>query len=146
MRPAVARRSRTNEAMLLSGLAEIALGALTGWPFALAVTDPERAKRLGIRSTARLRQWHLDLISLGSLTVLASRAVEDVPRAVAIPLTVGAWTNANAFGVLVAKPEARDHPLYRAAVAASFTSVSWGVCGLLAVAARRARERAFADG
>ena len=64
----------TNQTMLLSGLSELALGALTGWPYALAISDPERAKRLGIRSTPRMRQWHLDLIALGSLTVLASRA------------------------------------------------------------------------
>lgn len=36
--------------LILSGLAELALGALTGWPYALAVTDPERARRVGIRS------------------------------------------------------------------------------------------------
>ena len=48
-----------NEAMVVAGLAEIALGAATGWPFALAIADPDRARRLGLRSVARLRQWHL---------------------------------------------------------------------------------------
>jgi hypothetical protein len=129
----------TNQTMLLSGLSELALGALTGWPYALAISDPEKAKRLGIRSTARMRQWHLDLIALGGLTVLASRAVPDLPRSVGLPLAVGAWTNANSFGVLVARPEARDHPLYRTAVVGSFITTTWGFCGLAVVAAKRAR-------
>lgn len=46
------------DGLMLSGLTELALGALTGWPYALAVADSELVKRLGIRSTARLRQWH----------------------------------------------------------------------------------------
>lgn len=131
----------TNQAMLLSGLSELALGALTGWPYAIAIADPDRAKSLGIRSTARMRQWHLDLIALGGLTVLASQAVPDLPRSVGLPLAVGAWTNANSFGVLVARPEARDHPVYRAAVIGSFVTTTWGFVGLAAVAARRARAQ-----
>jgi hypothetical protein len=50
------------DGLVVSGLAELALGALTGWPYALAIADEERAKALGIRSRARMRQWHLDLI------------------------------------------------------------------------------------
>lgn len=124
------RTTTTNHAMLVAGLTEIALGAATGWPFALAVADPDRARALGVRSTARLRQWHLDLIALGGLTVLAATAVPDLPRRVAVPLTVGAWTNANAFGVLVFRPEAHDHRAYRAGVAASFAATTWGFVGL----------------
>jgi len=125
------------DGVVVSGLAELALGALTGWPYALAIADPVRAKRVGIRSTARLRQWHLDLIALGGLTALAPTAVPDLPRSAAIPLAVGAWTNANAFGVLVFRPEWKDHPAYRAGVAASFTATSWGFCGLAAEGAKR---------
>jgi hypothetical protein len=40
----------------ISGLTELAAGALTGWPFALAKWEPEEVRRLGIRSTHRLRQ------------------------------------------------------------------------------------------
>jgi len=83
-------RPTTNQAMLVAGLSEVALGALTGWPYALVISDPSRARRLGIRSGARLRQWHLDLIALGGLTVLASTAVADLPRRIAWPLTIGA--------------------------------------------------------
>ena len=121
-----------NEAMVVAGLAEIALGAATGWPFALAIADPDRARRLGLRSVARLRQWHLDLVALGGLTVLAATAVPDLPRRIAVPLTLGAWTNANAFGVLAFRPDAQGHPAYRGAVAGSFALTTWGFTALAA--------------
>ena len=128
-----------NQAMLAAGFTEVAFGALTGWPYALAIDDPEKAKRLGIRSNHRMRQWHLDLISLGGLTVLAATAVPNLPRSVAIPLTVGAWTNANAFGVLVFRPELKDHPAYKAAAVGSFAVTSAGFVGLARAAWRAAR-------
>jgi len=130
-----------NDLMLIAGISEVTLGALTGWPYALAISDPDRARSLGIRSTHRLRQWHLDLIALGGLTMLVAASVPDIPRRVALPLTVGAWTNANSFGVLVVSPDAKDHAAYRAAVAASFASVSWGWIGLLRLVAGRRRGR-----
>jgi hypothetical protein len=129
---------RANRLLLLSGLVELAAGALTGWPYALAITDREQAERVGIRSPARMRQWHLDLIALGGLSTLAAVAVPDLPRRVAYPLAVGSWTNANAFGVLVFRPDLEDHPAYRTAVGGSFVATSWGFVGLAAVALRRA--------
>ncbi|MGI8579340.1 MAG: hypothetical protein ACR2K9_02150 [Solirubrobacteraceae bacterium] len=134
-------RSSTNDAVVLSGLVELAFGALTGWPYALAISDPAKARRLGIRSTARLRQWHLDLIALGALTVLAGTAVPQLPRHIAWPLAIGAWTNANTFGVLTFRPEVQAHPAYRAGVGASFATVSWSYLALATVAARRRRPR-----
>jgi hypothetical protein len=128
---------REVDALVVSGLTELALGALTGWPFAVAVGQPDKLGMLGIRSGARLRQWHLDLIALGSLTALASVVVPDAPRKVAVPLAVGAWTNANAFGVLAFRPDLKDHPVYQAAVGASFVSTSWGFTGLAVTAWRR---------
>jgi hypothetical protein len=120
----------TIDGLVLSGLAELALGALTGWPYALAISDPQRAKALGIRSTARMRQWHLDLIALGGLTVLAGTAMPGLPARVKWPLGVGAWTNAMSFGVLVAAPQLRDHPVYRAGVLGSFVTTSTGFLGM----------------
>lgn len=137
----------TNDTMVVAGLAEIALGAATGWPFALAIAHPDCARRLGLRSVARLRQWHLDLVALGGLTVLAATAVPDVPRRIGLPLVLGAWTNANAFGVLAFRPDAQGHPAYRAAVAGSFGLTTWGFTALAAhawtapPAATRRRER-----
>jgi hypothetical protein len=104
---------------------------------ALSVTRPDDLGKIGIRSATRLRQWHLDLIMLGGLTAASSRVVADPPPAVAVPLAVGAWTNANAFGVLAFRPELKEHPLYKAGVIASFASTSWGFTGLAAVAWRR---------
>jgi hypothetical protein len=127
----------TINGLVVSGLTELALGALTGWPMALSVSRPEHLGRIGIRSGARLRQWHLDLIMLGGLTAASSRFVPEPPAAVAVPLAVGAWTNANAFGVLAFRPELKEHPMYKAGVAASFLSTSWGFTGLAAVAWRR---------
>jgi hypothetical protein len=130
---------RANETLVASGLIEVALGALSGWPYALAIDDPDAARRLGIRSPARMRQWHLDLIALGGLSVLVGSAVPDLPRRVAWPLALGAWTNANAFGVLALRPDLKEHRVYRSAVLASFATVSWGFCGLAAVAVKRRR-------
>lgn len=133
--------SRTNQTLILSGLVELAAGALTGWPYALAISDPERAGQLGIRSTSRMRQWHLDLVALGGLAALVGTAVPDLPRRVAWPLAAGCWTNANAFGLLVFRPTAKNNPAYRAAVLGSFAAVSWGFTSLAALALRRNRHR-----
>ena len=128
---------RSVDGLVVSGLTELALGALTGWPMAIAVSRPEDLPKIGIRSRARLRQWHLDLIKLGSLTAAASRFVPDPPRNVAVPLAVGAWVNANAFGILAFRPELVDHRVYKTAVGASFISASWGFTGLATVAWKR---------
>ena len=125
------------DGLVVPGLTELALGALTGWPMAIAVSRPQDLGRLGIRSGARLRQWHLDLIMLGGLTAAAPRFVPDPPRKVALPLAIGAWVNANAFGVLAFRPELTDHPMYKTGVAGSFVSASWGFVGLATVAWKR---------
>lgn len=105
--------ARTNQTLVLSGVLELAVGALTGWPYALAVNKPNRIGALGIRSVPRLRQWHLDLIALGGLSVLLGSAVPELPRRVAWPLAAGAWTNAHAFGVLAFRPDWKDCPAYQ---------------------------------
>ena len=133
--------ARTNETLVLSGILELAAGALSGWPYALAVKSPDRIGALGIQSVPRLRQWHLDLIALGGLSVLVGSAVPDLPRGVAWPLAAGAWTNANAFGVLAFRPEWKGSPVYQAAVAGSFVAVTWGYAGLAVLATKRWRER-----
>jgi hypothetical protein len=133
------KRDPRMEGLVVAGLTELALGALTGWPMSLAVSRPQDLERIGIRSGARLRQWHLDLIMLGSLTAAAPKLVPNPPRAVAVPLAVGAWTNANAFGVLAVRPELKDHPVFKAGVIGSFVTTSWGFTGLAAVAWKRWR-------
>ena len=85
----------------------------------------------------RRRRVRIDGLVVSGLTASASRFVPDPPPAVAVPLAVGAWTNANSFGVLAFRPELKDHPLYKAGVLASFASTSWGFAGLAAVAWKR---------
>ena len=133
-------RNRTNETLIVSGLVELAAGALAGWPYTLAISDPQRASRFGIKSASRMRQWHLDLDALGGLATLVGTAVPDLPRHVAWPLAMGCWTNANAFGLLVFRPAAERHPAYRAAVVGSFTAVTWGFTSLAARALARNRR------
>ncbi len=133
-------QASTNETLVLSGLTELAIGALLGWPYALAIDDPDKVRTLGIRSVPRLRQWHLDLIALGGLSVLVGTAVPNLPRWIAWPLAVGAWTNANAFGVLALRPDWKDHPVYKSAVGGSFATVSGSFSALAVLAARRRRH------
>ncbi len=125
---------------MVSGLTEVAFGAMLGWPYALAIADSERAQKLGIRSKARLRQWHLDHIMLGGLATLIGIAVPGMDRRVSLPLGVGAWTNALAFGVLTVRPDLQGHPVYRGAVTGSFVLTSTGFVGTAAEAHRRWRD------
>jgi hypothetical protein len=135
-------RPSAPSALVVSGLAEVALGALAGWPYTLVRQDPEAARRLlGIRSAARVKQWHLDLAMLGGLTVAVGTAVPDAPKWASIPLGVGAWTNAMSFLPLVFNPEADKSPVYKAAAGASFVTTSVGFVGM-ALAGARARRRA----
>jgi hypothetical protein len=126
--------------LVVSGLVELATGALTGWLYTLVKTDHDKARALGIKSGARVRQWHLDLIALGGLTAMAGTAVPDLPWWVKWPLGIGAWSNAMSFLPLAFDPEIEQRELYRAAVGASFVTTSVGFTGLALTAARR-RQR-----
>ena len=125
--------------LLASGLTELAAGALTGWVYTFARQQPERARAIGIESTPRIRQWHLDLAMLGTATVACATAVPDAPRPVSAALGIGAWTNAMLFLPLAFKPDADQRPGYRAAAAASFVATSVGFAGMAANAWARRR-------
>ncbi len=126
--------------LVVSGLAQLATGALAGWLYTLVKTDSEKARALGIKSGARVRQWHLDLIALGGLTAMAGTAVPDLPGWVKWPLGIGAWTNAMSFLPLALDPDIERRQVYRAAVGASFVTTSVGFTGLALTAARRRRR------
>lgn len=126
---------------MVSGLTEVAAGALTGWLYTLVKVDPRRARRLGIKSGMRVRQLHLDLIALGGLTALGGTAVPELPSWVRWPLGVGAWTNALMFLPLALEPDVLHRRTYRLAVLASFISTSVGFTGLALTAARRGADR-----
>ena len=125
--------------LLTSGAVELATGALTGWVYTLARTNPELARKLGIQSAARVRQWHLDLAMLGTATVALAVAVPEPPRPVAAALGVGAWTNAMAFLPLAFKPEADQHAAFRGFALSSFVATSIGFTGMAVTAVRRRR-------
>ena len=125
--------------LLASGLTELAAGALTGWVYTFARTQPERARAVGIANTARIRQWHLDLAMLGTATVACATAVPDAPRPVAAALGVGAWTNAMLFLPLAFKPDVDATRSFRAAAVASFAATSIGFTGMAATAWARRR-------
>jgi len=125
---------------LTSGLTELAAGALSGWVYTLARQQPDTAKRLGIESAARVRQWHLDLAMLGTATIACATALPDAPKPVAAALGVGAWTNAMAFLPLAFKPDLDQTAAYKTAAALSFVATSVGFTGMAATAIRRRRR------
>src|SRR3954447_18624739 len=136
---AVSRSSAPN-ALVVSGLVEVAAGALAGWPYTLVRQDPEAARRLGIKSGARIRQWHQDLAMLGGPTVAVGAAVPDAPRWASVPLGIGAWTNAMAFLPLAFAPEVDRHPAYRTLAGAWCAAPSAGFVGMAVEGARRRRR------
>lgn len=132
--------TRVPSAVATSGVTELAAGALSGWVYTLVRQNPELARTRGIRSGARIRQWHLDLAMLGTATIAADLAVPDAPRAVQRALAVGAWTNAMLFLPLAFRPEADEHPAFAAAAATSFAATTTGFVGMAVTAWRRRRR------
>lgn len=125
--------------LVTSGVVELAAGALTGWLYTIAKYDVDRARLIGIKNTARVRQGHLDLAMLGTATIAMGLAVPGAPRWTQRTLGAGAWTNALLFFPLAWRPEAMKHPAYRAVTIASFVSSSLGFSGMGLTALRRRR-------
>jgi hypothetical protein len=123
--------------LVVSGLTQIALGALTGFPYAAATYKPELLGSLRVQAPGRIRQLHLDLIMMGGLLTATGMALPQLPRTVTIPLAVGCWTNALAFAPLAIKPSITNSPAFRAAVTASFVTTSFSWVAVAAIGARR---------
>jgi hypothetical protein len=129
--------------LVVSGLVQIAVGALTGFPYAAAAYKPELLAKAGVKAPGRIRQLHLDLVIMGGLVTATGIAVPRLPRAVSVPLAVGCWTNALAFAPPAVRPAIEKAPLYRALVGASFvtTTASWvAVAGIALRRWSRARR------
>jgi hypothetical protein len=126
--------------LVVSGLAQVALGALAGFPYAIATYKPERLSALQVRAPHRIRQLHLDLIIMGGLVTATGAAMPRIPRVVAVPLAVGCWTNALAFAPPAITPSIEGSPAFRALVTASFltTSTSWVAVAVIALRRWRA--------
>ncbi len=130
---------RTPTSLVTAGVVELAAAALTGWLYALATYDAPRAKQLGIKNTARIRQGHLDLAMLGTATVALGLAVPAAPTWVQRSLGAGAWANAVLFFPLAFKPELLRQPAYRAAGLTSFVATTAGFSGMALTALQRRR-------
>ncbi|WP_320670101.1 hypothetical protein [Patulibacter defluvii] len=126
--------------LVRSGLTELAASALSGWVYTLCRTQPETARKLGIQSPARIRQWHLDLAALGTASVAVGQAVPDPPPLAERALRIGAWTNAMAFLPLAFRPDLDRHPAFMAAVTGSFVATTVGFCGMAIGGRRRGRR------
>ncbi|GAA1604568.1 MULTISPECIES: hypothetical protein [Kribbella] len=113
--------------LVVSGLAQIAAGALTGFPYAATVYKPELLAKAGVQAPGRIRQLHLDLIIMGGIVTAAGLALPRLPRAISVPLAIGCWTNALAFAPVAIRPSVEHAKPYRAALATSFvtTTASW---------------------
>ncbi|MGC4937960.1 hypothetical protein [Kribbella sp. DT2] len=123
--------------LTVSGLAQIAAGAATGFAYAAVVYRPGSLDRFGVRAPGRIRQLHLDLVIMGGLVTATSAALGRLPRKVAVPLAVGCWTNALAFAPPAFAPSVEKVPAYRVLVAASFVTTTAGWIAAAAVAGRR---------
>jgi hypothetical protein len=123
------------DGLVASGLAQVALGALVGIPYAIATYRPELLDRLGVRAPGRVRQLHLDLVMMGGLVTATGAALPRIPRAVAVPLAVGCWSNALAFAPPAITPSVENSAAFRTMVTASFvtTSVSWVAVAMIAL-------------
>jgi len=130
----------TGNALVRSGLTELAASALSGWVFTLCRTRPDLARRMGIKNIPRIRQWHLDMAALGTASVACGLAVPDAPSRVVGALAIGAWTNAMAFLPLAFVPELDKDRRYIALATVSFVTTTVGFCGI-ALSARRKIDR-----
>src|SRR5687768_17348637 len=65
----------TVNGLVASGLAQIGVGALVGFPYAAASYKPELLERFGIQAPGRIRQLHLDLIMMGGLVTATGVAL-----------------------------------------------------------------------
>lgn len=122
-----------------SGLAELGAAALSGWAYTLVTARPDLARRLGVVDGVRVRQWHLDLIMMGTAKVAVGLATPELPAGPRRALAVGAWTNAMSFLPMAFSKDLSERPAFRAAVGASFVVTTYGFCGA-ALHARRQRR------
>jgi hypothetical protein len=129
------------EALVVAGASEIALGAVLGFPYAVAVEGSATSRSilasLRIRHPRRLRQLHLDLIVMGALLMAAGGAIPAMPVPVALAIGIGGWTNALLFAPLMFDERRQQAAWFRAVTVASFVAVAGGWVATAFVAAAR---------
>ena len=124
-----------SSALVTSGLVELAAGALTGWVY----TATRMGVGAGTVDSKRIRQWHLDLIMMGTATVAAGLAAPDASKLARTALGVGAWTNAMAFLPLAFSDDLEKTTAFKLAAVSSFVATSVGFTGM-ALGALRSRR------
>ena len=123
--------------LVISGLVELAAGAVSGFAMAATTYRPSLARRVGVQAPGRVRQLHLDLIMMGGLQIAVGAAVPQLPRALVAPLAATCWSNALAFAPVAIQPELERSLTYRGAVGASFVTAASSWVALAVIAVRR---------
>lgn len=126
--------------MVAAGISQVAVGALSGWPLAAIVGQPELAEKAGVKDVHRLRQAHVDIIMMGGL-IAAAGLVEDSPGWAKTAARIGAWSNPLLFVPLAFRPGAAQSPGYVAATVTSFAITCAGWIGIAHAARGRARSK-----
>jgi len=83
------------ELLVTSGLIQVTLAVLIGWPLALMHSG---MKQVGpLKHTKRVLQYHLDNVFMGILQMVIATVFPDIPTGAAWLLMIGSWTNPMPF-------------------------------------------------
>jgi hydroxylaminobenzene mutase len=110
--------------LVVAGVFQLFFASLTGWVMYLVTDYPERAKRIGILSVRRIRQWHIELLMQGTLITALGAALHDPPLWASVLLVVAAWVAPFGFLVLAVKPAVGERPWYRGIDLCSFVGLN----------------------
>lgn len=113
--------------LVVAGIAELTVAALSGRLMVLAVQAPSVWRRAGVTRPKRIRQAHLDLVLMGSIQVAVGAAVPDLPLWVTVLIALGAVVQPLLFLPLAMRPGLARARGFQTLVAAVFaaTSVAW---------------------
>lgn len=112
------------------GIAELALGALSGWLVVMTLEKPEWLRARGVKQLPRLRQAHLDWIMMGTILTAVGAAVPDIPDLIAVPLVFGALVNPSLFVPPAFWPDISKRMPYRVLSVISFVAMSGSLTAL----------------
>lgn len=115
-----------------SGLLQLLLGVLLGWPLYLHRGSAAIQRWLPARH--RLQQAHLDDIAMGALQVLLASHVARGGPMLAVLFVFGSWTNAQIFMLLcLSDDRCSSRAWFRALALVSFTAVTFAYAWLFAL-------------
>ncbi|WP_043735985.1 MULTISPECIES: hypothetical protein [Nocardia] len=122
--------------LVVFGVVELAVAALTGWLMVATVTIPDTLRAHGVTHLGRIRQAHLDLLFMGVILTAVGAAVPDVPTWIAVLLVVGAYGQPVTFLPLAFRASIQRATAFRALEGLLFvgTSVGWVALAVLVLA------------